>query len=203
MTQIRLSPSGPVIGNAQDAPLDFGPGARLRLAEALSTIGGTTTIPGTASQDTAVLSALGFPNPDPFAPITVTLDNPKEGYQYRAKITLDVANVDASIIGEIVIALDTSIDGGTTWEEQTKTGHYVSVDTEEDSTGGARTIIGWLPLTLGSALGLDDDTPAPSIQVRARVFNDALGVCRVNSPATFSGVSGLQGSIHFELEECF
>lgn len=42
---IRLSPSGPVITNENGAPLTFGPGARVRLTELCSTMTGTTDVP--------------------------------------------------------------------------------------------------------------------------------------------------------------
>src|SRR6187549_359038 len=45
MTAIRLSPSGPVIGNTEGGPLSFGPGARLRLSEANSVMGGSLALP--------------------------------------------------------------------------------------------------------------------------------------------------------------
>ena len=64
----------------------------------------------------------------------------------------------------------------------------------------------WLPLTLGSALGVSDASPPPNIKLRARA-NQVLGSSdvAVSSLATSDGgtpVTGLNGTIHLELEEC-
>jgi hypothetical protein len=62
-------------------------------------------------------------------------------------------------------------------------------------------------MILGSSLGIDDSTPTASIKLRARA-NMPLGAgaaLRVSSVAASGGtsVTGLQGTIHMELEECF
>jgi hypothetical protein len=64
----------------------------------------------------------------------------------------------------------------------------------------------WLPLTLGSSLGISDAIPPPSIKLRARV-NQTIGssAVEVNSHSVSGGdspVSELNGTIHMELEEC-
>lgn len=188
---IRLSPSGPIIGSG-----DSGSGARLRLAEAISTIGGTTLIPS-ADSDTAILSVDGFPDPSPFDPITVSLDDPSPELKYRAFCELDVRNDTTGVLGEVVIYLDLSLDGEASWWPITKTGHKVSSET--DGRPGVRPVTGWIPIQLGSLLHVADGSP--SITLRARVLQPTSALCYVDSdPST--GVSGVQGTIHMVLEEC-
>ena len=191
MTDIRLSPSGPVIGKATSP----GPGARLRLTEATSVMGGSQAIPTVPD----VISPDGFGVPNP---LVLTLDAPKQALHYRANLSLDVNDSSTSPGGEVVLYLDVSLDGGTTYTNRAKNAHTINSTT----TGvEGRPMQVWLPLTLGSDLGISDATPPASIKLRARA-NKTLGSgLTVSSLATSNGsspVSGLNGTIHMELEEC-
>ena len=191
MTDIRLSPSGPVIGKATSP----GPGARLRLTEATSVMGGSQAIPSIPD----VISPDGFGVPNP---LVLTLDAPKQALHYRANLSLDVNDSSTSPGGEVVLYLDVSLDGGTTYTNRAKNAHTINSTT----TGvEGRPMQVWLPLTLGSDLGINDATPPASIKLRARA-NKTLGSgLTVSSLATSNGgspVSGLNGTIHMELEEC-
>jgi hypothetical protein len=189
---IRLSPSGPIIGKGGSP----GPGARLRLAEAISTMGGTLIIPTVPD----VIGPGGFGSS---AALVLTLDNPKEVLQYRANLTLDVLNAATDSGGEVVLYLDVSVDGGTMYVNRAKNSHIInSTDTDVE----ARQMQVWLPLTLGTALGVSDATHPPSIKLRARAHR-VLGTndVTVNSSAASDGippVTDLNGTIHMELEEC-
>jgi hypothetical protein len=200
-TGIRLSPSGPVIANSDGGPLNAGPGMRLRLAEGQSTMGGSLAVPAVAD----VISAAGFGNPTAFS---LTLDSPKAGLRYRAKLSLDLINVTTSVEAEVVLYLDTSIDGGTVYTNRAKCCHVVSPGSTSHATPqGARSADVYIPMTLGSALGIDDSTPPASIKLRARASMPlgVLGDVVVSSASASGGtsVTGLQGTIHMELEECF
>jgi hypothetical protein len=194
---IRLSPSGPIIGKAEP----FGPGARLRLTEASSPMGGSQSIPSTPD----AISPDGFGSTNP---LVLTLDAPKEKLSYRASLSLDVINTSTNEGGEVVLYLDVSLDGGTTFTNRAKNVHVIN-STEPGETASqveARAMQVWLPLTLGSALGISDATPPANIKLRARA-NRVVGdsALLVNSQATSDGsdpVSGLNGTIHLELEEC-
>jgi hypothetical protein len=191
MTDIRLSPSGPVIGKASSP----GPGARLRLTEATSVMGGSQAIPSVPD----VISPDGFGVPNP---LVLTLDAPKQALHYRANLSLDVNDSSTSPGGEVVLYLDVSLDGGTTYTNRAKNAHTINSTT----TGvEGRPMQVWLPLTLGTDLGINDATPPASIKLRARA-NKTLGSgLTVSSLATSNGgspVSGLNGTIHMELEEC-
>ena len=189
---IRLSPSGPVIGKVSSS----GPGARIRLTEATSTMGGSQSIPTTPD----VVSPSGFGMPDA---LVLTLDAPKEKLNYRANLSLDVINTSTNEGGEVVLYLDVSLDGGANYTNRAKNVHVIN-STVTDIEG--RPMLVWLPLTLGSALGISDSSPPPSIKLRARAQlvagNNATMVSSPESSGGGSPVSGLNGSIHMELEEC-
>ncbi len=189
---IRLSPSGPIIGKATSPGL----GARLRLTEASSVMGGSQSIPTVPD----VIGPGGFGVP---AGLVLTLDAPKEALHYRANLSLDVLNSSTNDGGEVVLYLDVSVDGGTTYTNRAKNAHTINSTVTEVE---GRQMQVWLPLTPGADLGVSDATPPASIKLRARA-NRVLGSSSlvVSSDGTSNGsvpVSGLNGTIHMELEEC-
>lgn len=199
---IRYSPSGAVISNSDGGDLTPGAGMRLRLTEAMSTMGGSLAVPAVAD----VISAAGFGNP---AAVVLTLPLPKEGLKYRAKLSLDLVNVTTNIDCQVVLYLDTSVDGGTTYTNRSKSAHRVtSGSTSQVTPAGARNADVYLPMTLGSDLGVDDATPTANIKLRARA-SMPLGTAAdvlVSSLFVSGGgtpVEALNGTIHMELEECF
>ncbi len=204
---IRLSPSGPPITNPGGGSFTPGPGARIRLTEAVSTMGGSQTIP--TSPD--LICPDGFGQVDA---ITLTLPTPDQNLEYRANIALDIVNTSTNVEGEVVLFLDVSVDGGLTYTNRAKNSHAIAAqDSNTVGTNGARSIQLWLPLSTGGALGINNATPAPSIKLRARAQSTVLSAgssaVLVDSRATSAGsappaaVTGLNGTIHMELEECF
>jgi len=160
-------------------------------------MGGSQAIPSVPD----VIGPNGFGAP---AALVLTLDAPKEALHYRANLALDVRNTATSPGGEVVLYLDVSIDGGTTYTNRAKNVHAIN-STITDQVE-ARQMQVWLPLVLGSALGISDATPPPSIKLRARA-NQVVGseAVQVNSQSISGGVtpvSELNGTIHMELEEC-
>jgi len=158
-------------------------------------MGGSQAIPSIPD----VISPDGFGVPNP---LVLTLDAPKQALHYRANLSLDVNDSSTSPGGEVVLYLDVSLDGGTTYTNRAKNAHTINSTT----TGvEGRPMQVWLPLTLGTDLGINDATPPASIKLRARA-NKTLGSgLTVSSLATSNGgspVSGLNGTIHMELEEC-
>lgn len=202
---VRYSPSGSLINNDQGNPLTFGPGARLRLTEAQSSMGGSLAVP--ADPNAGLISPDGFGDTDA---LVLTLNAPKQGYQYRARLSLDVANTSTNVGAEVVLYLDTSVDGGATYTNRAKSAHVIDALNEAGATTEeARSMDVYLPLILGSSLGVDDSEPTETIKLRARANLPVgtEGVVFVSALATSGGgggaVSGLNGTIHMELEECF
>jgi hypothetical protein len=193
-TPIRLSPSGPIIGGT---PVGAGSGVRLRLLEASTPMGGSQAIP-------TVPEAIG---PDGFGaavPLVLTLDSPKQNLRYRANLSLDVVNNSTNVGGEVVLYLEVSVDGGTTFTSHAQNAHVINAG-HGDITGRQMQV--WMPLTLGSALGVNDTTPTATIKLRARANqvlgeSDALLVSSLASSHGMPPVIGLNGTIHMELEEC-
>lgn len=192
---IRYSPSGAVLAT-------LGAGARLRLTEANSVMGGSLAVPAVAD----VVSANGFGDP---TAIVLTFTNPKEANLYRAELSLDVQNTATNVEGEVVLYLDTSVDGGTTWTNRVKCSHLIDALNEAGATTGeSRQVQINLCNIQGSSLGVDDGPtdPTASLKIRARMnkTQGTNGAILVNSPATSGGgspVTGLEGTIHFCLEE--
>jgi hypothetical protein len=200
MTAIRLAPSGPVIGNTDGGPLDFGPGARLRLTEANSIMGGSLALPTVPD----VISPDGFGDVDA---IVLTLLAPKSELKYRANLTLDVLNNTTNAGGEAVLYLDVSLDGGATYTNVVRNSHLVKpgILGSADPVAYSRPVSVWLPQVSGEALGVVTDT-TPSIKLRARAqASSGNPFILANSPAASGGivVTGLSGTIHMELEETF
>jgi hypothetical protein len=190
-SSIRLSPSGPIIGKATSP----GPGARIRLTEASSVMGGSQAIPTVPD----VISPDGFGAPNA---LVLTLTAPKPALHYRANLSLDVLNTETNPGGEVVLYLDVSLDGGATYTNRAKNAHIID-GTTTDAEGRQMQV--WLPLTLGSALGISDATPPASIKLRARanrVLGSGLLVSSLGTSGGGSPVSELNGTIHMELEEC-
>lgn len=193
---IRLSPSGPVVENANGGPLVPGSGMRLRLTETQFTMTGSLAIP--ASADTVGPAGFGASSQ-----ATLTLLEPNADLYYRANVELDVINTSTNTDGEVVLYLDTSVDGGTTWTNNVKTMH-VSAKALGNGTAGAVRASCKLLMTAGGSLGVDDDHKV-SIKLRARA-QLPVGVpanTLVNSAATSGAVTGLSGSVYLSLEECF
>lgn len=201
LTAIRLAPSGPVIGNIE-APLGFGPGARLRLTETNAVLGGSNAVPTFAE----VISAAGFGDTNA---IVLTLATPKEGYKYRASVALDIINGSTNTGGEVVVYLDASVDGGATYTQVAANNHIISSEeTNSGPTVQGRNVKLDFPMTLGTSLGIDDTVPTPTLKLRARMQSASATpntLLQVFSPSTSGGqgVTGLAGTFHMELEECF
>jgi hypothetical protein len=211
-TPMRLSPSGPVITNEQGAPLSFGPGARVRLTETVSTMEGSTAIP----ECPQVISAEGFGSSNA---ITLVLDTPNSQLRYRANMSLDLASRSTLGGGLVVLYLDTSVDAGANFTNQVKNSHQINtgINASESLTPPeARQAQIWMPLISGNSLGVsaNANSPSPSLQLRARaqLISGASGIVEVFSHSSEAGdgfgdcseaVTGMNGTIHLELEECF
>jgi len=175
MTQIRLSPSGPVIQNLNGSSLAVtGPGLQLRLAEASTPIGTHGPVSSTP------VDIGQTPGGDP---LIAELASPTAGYFYRAEVHVDVENAIAGLTrGEVTI--QASYDAGATWNPVSTTGFEVQ-------EGGYRPTRAFLKMTT-----LDIPEGAQSIQIK--------GTMRVPQGSIFfSSVNSGTGSAHIVLTELF
>lgn len=188
---IRLSPSGPVVGVA-------GTGFRLRLDEANSPMTGSQAIPGTPT----VICPDGFANTDA---IVLTLAAPTTDNNYRAMLELDVLNTSTNVEGEVVLYLDVSVDGGVTYANVAKNVHLIAPIPAGITGSTARAASLRLTQTAGVTLGVVAGTPSIKLRARAQTVSGTAGSLLVSSLATSDGgtpVTNLVGTIHMELEEC-
>lgn len=198
---VRYSPSGAPIKSVNGADLVFGSGARLRLEEGNTTMGGSLAIPAAADN----ISVSGFGAGTAFV---LTLQHVKENLQYRAKLSLDVINTITNVGAEVVLYLDTSVDGGSTYTNRAKCVHLLGCATDlATDVPAARNMDINLPLILGNSLGIvDGTTEFLKIRARASLPLGTVGGVLVSSLATSDGgtpVTGCNGTVHMELEECF
>jgi hypothetical protein len=203
MTAIRLSPSGPVIANSTGGQFDPGHGARLRLDELQSTMSPTGGGSGAVPTSQSVIASDGFGGA---APLSLSFASPKEGLKYRADLRLDLFNVSTSHNAVVVLFLETSIDGGSNWTTRSKSAHVIQpqLGVGAEDNGQARQASLSLELTPGSSLGVVDGTTT-TIRFRpsAQLTTGSLGDVEVSSLTSDGSVSGLDGTIHMMIEECF
>lgn len=192
MTDIRLSPSGPVIAS-------FGRGMRLRLTEEQATMapgeGVDLVIPSTT---TGVINHDGFGGE---SPVTVELLLPKPNLSYRATLRLDVWNFTTNISGQLVLWIDATVDGGLNWQPVAKNGHQIQPQIGADAArdGANMPLTCQLTNTDGSTFGVVAGTAALRLRGRVKCLTDAT--CAVDSSNVVAGETGLGGTIYLLLEE--
>lgn len=191
---IRLSPSGPIISNPGGAPLTPSTGARLRLAEATTTVGSANSVPTAANY--AASQAIGVAIGSGPA-LTVSLTAPNVANNYRATALLDVTNPTTNALGTVQLYLETSFDGGATWSEQASNQHNIFGST---NGGQSRQIRVDLPLRTGASLGMAPG--APSITIRAKI-GATVGGGLLTVPSGDTGDAASKGTVLLQLEEMF
>lgn len=161
MAKLRLSPSGPEVG-------DVGPGFQLRQEAGISRFGSTQAI--TASN--VVIADLDV----------LTLDAPEPTKRYSASLFLDVANVTSATLGTVTLTLQASYDEGVIWNDVVAFQHNVTPSAAE----GHRQIRAEAPIALGSNAQWDmpaDAEDRPSIQLRAVIKAAAADVLFIPTDA--------------------
>ncbi len=193
---LRYSPSGGIVQNANGGPFAPGDGAMLRLAEGYTVIGGSLAITQTP-QTLGTLLGGG-------AVLVKTLVEPNPDLKYRASLTIDVSNSNTSTAADVVLFIDTSVDGST-WVNQVNNAHGVGagsgVDGDQPTEMHCR-----LDMTLirGGDLGGGMPAGSPSLRVRGRIaqVGEVVGA-EVDSRGSSAGYDDLVGTCLLQLSEHF
>jgi hypothetical protein len=158
---LRYSPSGGIVQNAEGAPLAPGAGMMLRLAEGYTAIGGTLQITTTPQTLGTVLGGGTV--------LVETLADPSPDLRYRASLSIDVMNNSTSTGADVVLFIDSSVDG-VNWVEQVNNAHAVGAGSgpDGDEYTGKHCRLD-MTMRLGSALGGGMAAGAPSLRVRGRI----------------------------------
>jgi hypothetical protein len=193
---LRLAPSGPPIENSAGAPFEPGTGARLRLAEASSTVGSTTNVITTVDQVLGVQLAAApiFSN----GPMTTSLTGPAVNKNYRATLCCDVMSDVTNANVKVTIGIQTSKDG-ITWTTKVQNEHWLGATTETTGAGNARQCRLDLKLQSGAALGVIAGDA--ELAVRGIIKADITGAT-VAHPEGSGDEAGV-GSCYIVLEELF
>ncbi len=186
---LRYSPSGGIVENAEGGKLSPGAGMMIRLAEGYTTIGGTLQITTTPQTLGTVLGGGTV--------LVETLAAPSADLRYRASLSIDVDNSSTSTAGDVVLFLDTSVDG-VNWVNQVSNAHGVG---PLDSSMHCRLD---MTMRLGSDLSGGMPAAAPSLRVRGRIALTAtlVGV-EVDSRLSTAGYNSFSGTCLLQLSEHF
>jgi hypothetical protein len=185
--KLRLSPSGPVLG-------EIGGGFRLRMVDIQSPMAGSLAIP----TQSAVACSDGFTGSEP---IILELLNPKPENKYRAEFRMDLVNNVTNSSDQVVIFIETSVDDGLSWTVRSKNGHLINSAGVASTLPMAREASLALPFILGSSLGVAADTESLKMRVSCQLSVGTAGDVLASVPATSGGVSSLNGTLYYELEE--
>lgn len=193
---VRLSPSGPDLANSSGASFEPGTGARLRLAEASSTVGSTTNAITTVDQVLGVqlAAAPGFAD----GPMTTSLLTPAVNKNYRATLCCDVMSDVTNANIKVTIGIQTSKDG-ITWTTKVQNEHFLGATTETTGAGNARQCRLDLKLTSGTALGVLVGDAELAVRGIIKADIDGAAVAHPTGSGDEAGV----GSCYIVLEELF
>jgi hypothetical protein len=183
MTDIRLSPTGPVIKNSGGAPFTPGSGMRLRLSEAASTAG-VVNIPTVPVDINTLL----------LAPATLGLSSPNPNYKYRGQVMCDVSNPTTNVVMQCELYYDLSSDNGVTWVNYASNTHQVGFSSKRQITLN-------LPLKAGSLYGVTAGQASllERVRIGASVGGTSLSLLSEGTPGGGPGV----GTYNVQLEETF
>lgn len=196
MVNVRVSPSGPDLENSGGAPFDPGAGARLRLAEAVSTVGSTSNVITTVAQVIGVaLSAA--PTPE-FGPMVTSLTLPSATKNYRAELSCDVMSDLTNADLKVTLGIQVSPDE-VTWTDLVSNEHTLGFNAADTDGGGARSMK--LVATLRPGTLFDVTNGDAKLAVRGTIKASAEGAQLAH--ATGSGDEAGVGSCHILLEEMF
>jgi len=194
--KVRLSPSGPVIANEEGGELAPGAGMMLRLAEGYTHIGGSLAITQTPQTLGTVLNGGTV--------LVETLPEPSPDLRYRASLTIDVDNSSTSTAADVVLFIDTSVDGAS-WVNQVSNTHAVGAGSgvDGDQFTGMHCRLD-MTMRLGSDLTGGMPVGSPSLRVRGRIaqVGEVVGA-EVDSRASSGPYNEFVGTCLLQLSEHF
>lgn len=182
--------------NAEGGDLSPGAGMMLRLEEGYTPIGGSLAITQTPQTLGTVLNGGTV--------LVESLPAPSPDLRYRASLSIDVSNSNTSTAADVVLFIDTSVDG-TTWVNQVNNAHGVGagsgVDGDQPTEMHCRLD---MTMRLGSDLSGGMPADAISLRVRGRIaqVGEVVGA-EVDSRASSSGYTDLVGTCLLQLSEHF
>lgn len=161
----------------------------LRLAEGYTLIGGSLQITTTPQTLGSVLGGGTV--------LVETLPEPSPDLRYRASLSIDVGNSHTSTPGDVVLFIDSSIDG-VNWVEQVNNAHAVGPN---DGSMHCRLD---MTMRLGSALTGGMPAAAPSLRVRGRIaLVAAVTGVEVDSRGQTGSYDDFVGTCLLQLSEHF
>lgn len=187
--KLRYAPSGGPVQNAEGADLTPGAGMMLRLAEGYSVIGGSLQITTTPQTLGSVLGGGTV--------LVESLPAPAADLRYRASLSIDVGNSHTSTPGDVVLFIDSSVDG-VNWVEQVNNSHAVG---PADGSMHCR-----LDMTMRLGSELTGGLPATSaaLRVRGRIaLVAAVTGVEVDSRGSTGGYDDFVGTCLLQLSEHF
>lgn len=193
-TTIRLAPSGPPIENASGGDASLGTGARLRLAEATTTVGTTTNVITTVDQVIGLNLAAAPIFSD--GPMTTSLTLPDVNKNYRATLVCDACSALTNARIKITLGIQTSKDG-ITWTTKVSNDHWLSEGADTDANG-FRSMRCDLTLQSGTTLGVVAGDA--ELAIRGIIRGDAVGAHLAHP---LSAAEAGAGSCYIVLEELF
>lgn len=194
--KLRYSPSGGIVQNEEGGGLAPGPGMMLRLAEGYTLIGGSLAITQTPQTLGTVLNGGTV--------LVETLPEPSPDLRYRASLTIDVGNSSTSTPADVVLFIDTSVDGSN-WVNQVSNTHGVGAGSGVDGSEftGMHCRLD-MTMRLGGDLAGGMPAGAPSLRVRGRIaqVGEVVGA-EVDSRGSSAGYDDFVGTCLLQLSEHF
>lgn len=192
--EMRQATSGGIIKNSEQGTLEPGRGMMMRLAEGLTTIGGDLQISTTPQTLGSQLGAGTV--------LVQSLTRPQPGRYYRATVCIDVTNNNTTSVAEVVLQLETSVDGAP-FAVEVQNLHLVNAGSgAAGNVDNGRHCRLDMVLRLGSDLGVGEN--AEVLQVRAKIALVAAVVgCEVDSRETSAGYDDAVGTCLLQLSEHF
>jgi hypothetical protein len=184
------------VESSAGAPFEPGTGARLRLAEATSTVGDTTNAITTVDQVIGVALAAAPVFGD--GPMTTSLLAPAVNKNYRATLCCDVMSDLTNANATVTIGIQTSKDG-ITWTTKVQNQHWLGFAAGNTGADNARHCRLDLVLQSGTTLGVIAGDA--ELAVRGIIKADKTGTTLAHPSG--SGAETGVGSCYIVLEELF